>query len=194
MQKLTRDDLFSLEQYADERMAFRQRVMGHKRGRTLAVGPNVTLLFEDRLTIQYQIQEMLRVERIFEADAIQDELDAYNPLIPDGDNFKATMLIEFPDTRERRQALAKLIDIERCVWVRANGHERVVAMANEDIDRANPDKTSAVHFLRFNLDGDSIAAIRDGAAINIGIDHPEYQHAVEPVLENLRTSLLADLD
>ncbi|HET7586848.1 MAG TPA: DUF3501 family protein [Gammaproteobacteria bacterium] len=194
MEKLTRDDLLSLEQYADKRMEFRQRALAHKRDRNLAIGPNVTLLFEDRLTIQYQIQEMLRVERIFESAGIQDELDAYNPLIPDGRNWKATMLIEFPDVNERRQALARLIDIEDKVWVQVNGCERIVAVADEDLERGTPEKTAAVHFLRFDLDDASIRALKDGASVSAGVDHPEYQHSVGPILENIRRSLLADLD
>jgi hypothetical protein len=194
MEKLTRNDLLSLEQYAEQRRDFRRRVMAHKRDRKLAVGPNVTLLFEDRLTIQYQVQEMLRAERIFEPDAIQDELDAYNPLIPDGHNLKATMLVEFPDREERRRALARLIGLEDHVWVETPDHERAHAIANEDIDRANPEKTSAVHFLRIELDEASIGALKEGAAINVGIDHPQYRHAVEPVPDNVRKALLADLE
>ncbi|HET6726353.1 MAG TPA: DUF3501 family protein [Gammaproteobacteria bacterium] len=194
MEKLTRDDLLSLEQYADKRMEFRQRVLGHKRDRKLPIGPNVTLLFEDRLTIQYQIQEMLRVERIFEAAGIQEELDAYNPLIPDGQNWKATMLIEFPDVDERRVALKQLVGIERQVWVQATGCDRIIAVADEDLERATPEKTSAVHFLRFDLDDESVQALKSGASIGAGIDHPEYGYTVGPVLENLRRSLLADLE
>ncbi|HET7371434.1 MAG TPA: DUF3501 family protein [Gammaproteobacteria bacterium] len=194
MEKLTRDDLLSLEQYSNKRMEFRQRALAHKRDRNLAIGPNVTLLFEDRLTIQYQIQEMLRVERIFESAGIQDELDAYNPLIPDGRNWKATMLIEFPDVAERRQALARLIDIERKIWVQVNGCERVTAIADEDLERGTPEKTSAVHFLRFDLDEAMVSALKDGASVSAGVDHPEYQHSVAPVLENIRRSLLADLE
>ncbi|HET7308237.1 MAG TPA: DUF3501 family protein [Gammaproteobacteria bacterium] len=194
MEKLTREDLLSLEQYTDKRMEFRQRVLGHKRDRNLAIGPNVTLLFEDRLTIQYQIQEMLRVERIFEAAGIQDELEAYNPLIPNGRNWKATMLIEFPDVTERREALSRLVGIEHQVWVQVKGCARITAVADEDLERATPEKTSAVHFLRFDLDDNSIGLLKDGASLGAGVDHPEYRHTVEPVLENLRRSLLADID
>jgi hypothetical protein len=194
MESLRREDLFSLEDYAARRTEFRSRVLAHKRNRTLGIGANVTLLFEDRLTIQYQIQEMLRVERIFEPAGIQDELDAYNPLIPDGRNWKATMLIEFPDVEERKRALARLVGIEDNVWFQVAGCERITALADEDLDRATPEKTAAVHFLRVDLDAASVTALKDGASLAVGIDHQQYRHAVDPVADEIRRSLVGDLD
>ena len=179
----------SLERYARERAAFRGRVLEHKRARQLQVGPNTTWSFEDRLTIQYQIQEMLRIERIFEPAGILDELAAYNPLIPDGSNWKVTLLIEFADPEERRAALARLRGIEARCWVQIAGHARVAAIADEDLPRANEEKTAAVHFLRFELSGAMIAALRSGAALAAGIDHEHYRHALTvpaPVREALR--------
>ena len=164
----------------------------HKRDRQLAVGPHVTWLFEDRLTIQYQVQEMLRVERIFEPEGIEEELESYNPLIPDGGNWKVTLLIEFPDESERRRQLSQLKGIEDRCWVQVTGHERVFAIADEDLDRENDDKTSAVHFLRFELTPPMISTLRDGAALAVGIDHDHYQHAIQPVRDACRISLLAD--
>jgi hypothetical protein len=193
MNKLSVDDLFSLERYARERPAFRAKVLEHKRPRQLAVGPNTTWLFEDRLTVQYQVQEMLRAERIFEPEGIEDELSSYNPLIPDGQNWKVTLLIEFPDERERRQQLSKLKGIEDRAWVQAAGHERVYAIADEDLERENEEKTSSVHFLRFELTGPMIAALRGGAAVSAGIDHEHYRHAVEPLSAATRQTLIADL-
>lgn len=194
MQKLQRKDLWSLEDYAQKRDAFRAQVMQHKRTRTLHIGPNVTLLFEDRLTMQYQVQEMLRAERIFEAAGIQDELNAYNPLIPDGGNLKATMLIEFEDVTERQQALARLVGIEDVVWVQVAGFDKVNAVADEDMERETADKTSSVHFLRFELTGEMVKALKSGAALNAGISHANYQHVQQPVSEPLRQALVADLD
>jgi len=191
--KLTREDLYSLEQYAEVRKDFRIRVLAHKQHRLVAIGPLATLYFEDRLTMQYQIQEMLRVERIFEAGGIQDELDAYNPLIPDGSNWKATFMIEVPDEAERRRVLARLVGVEDRVWVRVGDAERVYAIADEDMDRTTADKTSSVHFLRFELTPDMVAAAKRGAAIGMGIDHPEYRHEAAAVPEPVRTSLVADL-
>jgi len=191
--KLTREDLYSLEQYAEVRKDFRIRVLAHKQHRLVAIGPLATLYFEDRLTMQYQIQEMLRVERIFEAEGIQDELDAYNPLIPDGSNWKATFMIEVPDEAERRRVLARLVGVEDRVWVRVGDAERVYAIADEDMDRTTADKTSSVHFLRFELTPDMVAAAKRGAAIGMGIDHPEYRHEAAAVPEPVRTSLVADL-
>jgi len=184
----------TLEQYARERAAFRARVLEHKRVRQLQVGPNSTWSFEDRLTVQYQIQEMLRIERIFEPEGILDELAAYNPLIPDGSNWKATLLIEFAEPLERRAALAMLKGIETHCWVRVAGHARVPAIADEDLPRTNEEKTSAVHFLRFELDPAMIGALRAGAALGLGVDHDHYRYAVEPVPPEVRTALLADLD
>jgi len=194
MQKLTRDDLYSLEDYATRRAEFRAQVMAHKRVRVLPVGPNVTLHFEDRLTMHYQVQEMLRAERVFEAAGIDEELSAYNPLIPDGSNLKVTMMVEFADPDERAVALGKLLGVEDRVWVRVGESERSYAIADEDMDRSTDDKTSSVHFLRLELSESMVAAAKAGAAIGVGVDHPEYQHSVDPVNEALRDSLSGDLD
>ena len=192
MTALTRADLLSLERYAVERPAFRARVIAHKKRRQLALGAHLTLCFEDRLTIQYQVQEMLRIERIFEPGGIDDELAAYNPLIPDGRNWKATLLLEYPDVDERRAALSVLVGIETRVWVEVAGHARVFAIADEDLERSRADKTSSVHFLRFELDAPMVGALRTGAALSAGVDHPAYAAAVE-VGAGLREALLADL-
>ena len=194
MKKLAREDLLSLERYAAERPAFRERVIHHKRARRLPIGPNATLHFEDRLTMQYQVQEILRTERIFEAAEIEAELDAYNPLIPDGANWKATFMIEFDDEDERRVALGRLVGIEDRVWTRIGGSPPVWAFADEDLERATEDKTSSVHFLRFELTPELAAAAGGGAPIAVGIDHPEYSHDADPVSEAVRASLAADLD
>jgi hypothetical protein len=193
MQKLSRQDLMTLEQYAVERPRLRAEIIAHKQLRTLQVGPNMTWLFEDRATIRYQVLEMLRVERIFEAAGIQDELDAYNPLIPSGSNWKATLLLEFPDPAARQVALSKLIGVEDRCWVRVSEMERVFAIADEDLERENADKTSAVHFLRFELSAPMIQHVHAGAALAAGIDHAHYRHSVEPLPEALRRSLSADL-
>ncbi len=190
---IERDSLLSLEAYARQRAQFRAEVIAHKKLRTLAVGPHVTLLFEDELTIRYQVQEMLRIERIFEEAGIDDELEAYNPLVPDGQNWKATMLIEFPDEAERHQWLGRLIGVEDRVWVRVAGFEPVFAIADEDLERENEAKTSSVHFLRFELGAGRVAALKSGAALAVGIDHPAYAAVVEPVPEPIRTSLCGDL-
>jgi hypothetical protein len=192
MNKLTRQDLLSLERYATERSAFRARVMAHKKGRQVAIGPNATLYFEDRLTVQYQIQEMLRIERLFEAREIEGELAAYNPLMPDGSNWKATFMLEFPEVEARRTALAALIGIEDRVWVQVDGHDKVYAIADEDLERENAEKTSAVHFLRFELAPPMAAAVRDGAGLAMGIDHPAFQQRVE-LAATTRAALAADL-
>ncbi|TXH69727.1 MAG: DUF3501 family protein [Thiothrix sp.] len=176
MTKLTRADLMSLEQYAEQRSAFREKVLAHKAARQVAIGPNATLYFEDRLTIQYQIQEMLRVERIFEAAGIEEELAAYNPLIPDGANWKATFMLEFPNPEERKLWLAKLIGIERQTWVQINGFDPVLAIANEDLSRETAEKTAAVHFMRFELSAGMVAAVKAGAQVSIGINHPNYTY------------------
>lgn len=194
MQKLTRDDLYSLEKYSAMRSQFRAEVMEHKKNRQVPVGPNATLYFEDRLIMQYQIQEMLRAERIFESDGIQEELDAYNPLIPDGNNWKATFMIEYPDEVQRKQALADLIGIEDRVWVKVEGFEPVYAIADEDLERETEEKTSSVHFLRFDLQPDMIGAAKDGAAISVGIDHERYDHKLDPLPANIRDALAGDLD
>lgn len=193
VQKLTPTDLMSLEHYARERDAFRARVLEHKRHRQLAVGPNLTWCFEDRLTIQYQVQEMLRAERIFEPEGIAEELAAYNPLIPDGTNWKATLLIEFPDVAERQRQLALLKGIERRCWVEVRGHSAVYAIADEDLERENEEKTSAVHFLSFALTPEMIAALRGGTVLAAGVDHEHYRHWVDPVPEAVREALIADL-
>jgi hypothetical protein len=193
MEKLSASDLLSLEQYARQRPAMRTRVLEHKRARQLAVGPNVTWLFEDRLTIQYQVQEMLRVERIFEPEGIEDELGSYNPLIPDGSNWKATLLIEFTDEAERRVRLTQLKGVEDRCWVQVSGHARVHAIADEDLERENEEKTSAVHFLRFELTPAMVAAMKSGAALSVGIDHDQYRHEMAPVADAVRAALAADL-
>ena len=191
--KLQPADLFSLEQYAKSRKEFRARVIAHKKVRTIPVGPNTTWCFEDRLTVQYQVQEMLRVERIFEAEGIEEELAAYNPLIPDGSNWKATLLIEFPDAEERRRELARLKGIEDRCWAQVAGHARVYAIADEDLERENDHKTSSVHFLRFELTPAMVASARSGAAVSLGIDHEHYTHAVDPLGSSQRDALVKDL-
>jgi hypothetical protein len=190
--KLTIADLWKLEDYVRERAAFRHKVLEHKKDRMLAVGPNMTLVFEDRLTMQYQVQEMLRIERSFEPAAIQEELDAYNPLIPSGREWIATCLIEFPDVEERKRRLAELRAVERTVWARVGDRPRFGARANEDLERSNEQKTSAVHFLRFELDAAAVAALRAGAAVRFGVDHASYRHEVVAPAP-VRTSLMADL-
>lgn len=192
--KLSKSDLWGLEEYADRREQFRTEVMEHKKSRQVAIGPNATLYFEDKMVMQYQIQEMLRIERIFEKQAIQEELDTYNPLIPDGSNWKATFMVEISDIEERKIALAKLIGIEKKVWVRIGEHEKVNPIANEDLERETEEKTSSVHFLRFELTPEMVAAAKAGETISMGIDHENYMHAVDVVSENIRQSLVNDLD
>ncbi|UCE75960.1 MAG: DUF3501 family protein [Gammaproteobacteria bacterium] len=194
MDKLTRADLYPLEQYAEVRSAFRAQVIEHKKNRRVPLGPIAALYFEDRLTMHYQIQEMLRAERIFEPQGIQEELDAYNPLIPDGSNLKATFMIEVPDEYERRDKLVELRGIENDVWVRIDGFEPVFAIADEDLERENAEKTSSVHFLRFELTPAMVEAARNGAAMGVGITHNAYTQQLEPLPENIRVSLLGDLD
>jgi hypothetical protein len=194
MQKLTRDKLFTLEKYAEVRKDFREKVINHKKNRQLHLGPNATLYFEDALTMQYQVQEMLRVERIFEAAGIQEELDAYNPLIPDGKNWKATFMIEFDDEAERRKQLAKMINIEKTIWMKVEGCDKVIPIANEDLERTTEEKTSSVHFLRFELIDPMIKTLKGGAKLSAGIDHDAYRYTVDPVPENIRLSLIQDLD
>jgi len=193
MEKISRDSLMSLEAYAKARKEFRARVLAHKKHRTLHVGDHVTLVFEDELTIRYQVQEMLRVERIFEEDGIQDELDAYNPLIPDGRNFKATMMIEYEDEKERRAALALLKGVEERTWVRVEGCAPVYAIADEDLDRETEEKTSSVHFLRFELTDEMAEALKYGMTLSIGVDHPHYTARVDPVAAEVRAALVRDL-
>ena len=194
MEKLTRESLYSLEQYAGLRDRFRDDVMAHKRNRRLALGTNATLYFEDRMTMQYQVQEMLRIERTFEADGIQEELDAYNPLIPDGSNWKATFMVEFPDVDERKAMLSRLVGIEEKTWLQVGDLDRIWPIADEDLERADADKTSAVHFLRFELSPEQVRALKDGSPLAAGIDHEIYQVEIRPVAENIRQSLLKDLD
>lgn len=193
MDKLDIGDLYSLEEYARHRDEFRARVMEHKRHRRLQLGEHLTLCFEDRLTMQYQIQEMLRAERIFEDDGIREELAAYNPLIPDGHNWKATLLIEFPDPAERAWQLQRLVGIEHRIWVQVDGFAPVTAIADEDLERSTAHKTSAVHFLRFELTPEMIAALKNGASLAAGVDHPEYSFRSQALPELLRESLVADL-
>jgi hypothetical protein len=193
MNKLTPADLLSLEQYHKQRPKLRAEVLAHKRNRHVEIGPNVTLYFEDRLTMQYQVQEMLRVERIFETEAIEEELAAYNPLIPDGTNLKATMMLEYPDVAERRAALARLGGIESVVYVEVDGLGRVAAIADEDMPRTEADKTAAVHFLRFELDPKMREALRNGAPLKFGVDHEHYRHEIVTSAA-VNSSLAADLD
>ncbi len=194
MNKLSRKDLWSLEEYAERRSEFRHRVLAHKKHRQVALGEHARLYFEDRLTIQYQIQEMLRIERVFEAAGIQDELDAYNPLISDGCNWKATFMIEYEDVAERQEKLAQLLGIEDKVWARVDGFDKVFPIADEDMDRSTMDKTSAVHFLRFELTPAMIHGLKAGAGLAFGCDHPAYPLAGEAVADDIRESLLGDLD
>ena len=194
MDKLSRDDLYSLEQYAEARPAFREKVLAHKRDRRLDLGTNAALYFEDRLTMQYQVQEMLRIERIFEAEGINEELEAYNPLIPDGSNGKATFMVEFPEVEERRAMLSQLLGIEDRVYVQVADFDRVFAISDEDLERADETKTSAVHFMRFELSPEHVAALKSGASLIAGIDHENYRVEVSPVADNIRASLVNDLD
>jgi hypothetical protein len=191
--RITPDSLMTLEAYARSRKDFREKVIAHKRARTVHLGEHVTLLFEDELTMRYQIQEMLRIEKIFEEAGIRDEIDAYDPLVPDGANFKATMLIEYEDPEERKRALARLKGIEDPTCIAAEGHPRVHAIADEDLDRETDEKTSSVHFLRFELTDGMIASLKAGAALAVGVDHPALTASIEAVGEATRASLLRDL-
>ena len=193
MQKLSRGSLMTLEAYAKSRKEFRAQVIAHKKSRSVHLGEHLTLLFEDELTVRYQVQEMLRIEKIFEDQGIQDEIDAYNPLIPDGRNFKATMLIEYEDVDERRDALAKLKGVEGRVWIRVEGCAPVHAIADEDLERENEEKTSSVHFLRFELTGEMAESLKYGVGLAIGVDHPHYSARLDPVAPEVRASLIADL-
>ena len=193
MQKLTREDLFSLEQYAQKRAEFRKQVLEHKKSRQVYLGPNATLYFEDRLTMQYQIQEMLRIEKIFEADGIKEELDAYNPLIPDGTNWKATFMIEYGDVEERQKVLQNLVGVEDKVYVQVKGFDKSFAIADEDLERNTEVKTSAVHFMRFELTAAMIKAVKEGAAVAMGIDYAGFEQIVDPVPASVRDSLANDL-
>ena len=193
MPVIQRDSLMTLEAYAKARKEFRARVLAHKKPRTVHLGEHITLIFEDELTLRYQIQEMLRIEKAFEEEAIQDELDVYNPLVPDGSNFKATMLIEYENVEERRVALMRLKGVEDCVWVAVDGCARVLAIADEDLPRSNEVKTSAVHFLRFELSPDMVAAMKRGAALAVGVDHPACTVQIPKVDAATRDALAADL-
>ena len=193
MKKLTRGDLLSLEQYAAERARLRSEVIAHKQLRNVQVGPNMTWCFEDYTTIRYQVLEMLRAERIFESEGIQGEIDAYNPLIPDGSNWKVTLLLEFPDPEVRRVALEKLIGVEDRCWIRVSEMERVFAIADEDMERENADKTSAVHFLRFELSPSMVEAMKSGASLSLGVDHEQYRHLQSPLPAAIRDKLCRDL-
>jgi hypothetical protein len=193
VKKLARGDLLSLEQYATDRARLRSEVIAHKQLRNVQVGPNMTWCFEDYTTIRYQVLEMLRAERIFESDGIQGEIDAYNPLIPDGSNWKVTLLLEFPDPEVRRAALEKLIGVEDRCWIRVSEMERVFAIADEDMERENADKTSAVHFLRFELSPSMVEAMKSGASLSLGVDHEQYRHLQSPVPGAIRDTLSRDL-
>jgi len=193
MPKIQPDSLMTLEAYARNRKEFRAKVMAHKKDRSVALGDHVTLIFEDELTIRYQVQEMLRIERIFEQEGIQGELEAYNPLIPDGRNFKATMMIEYPDVDERKHALARLKGIEDRVWVQVEGCEKVHAIADEDLERETEEKTSSVHFLRFELTDEMAASLKYGVGLGIGVDHPAYSAEIAALPSNIRKSLVNDL-
>jgi hypothetical protein len=194
MNKITRNGLLSLEKYAEVREKFREEVMAHKKNRQLHIGPNATLYFENVLTMHYQIQEMLRVERIFEAEGIKEELNTYNPLIPDGRNWKATFMLEFDEPEERKVQLSKMIGIESKVWMKIDDFEKIIPVADEDLERNTEDKTSSVHFLRFELGSGMIDSLKQGAVLSAGIDHDAYQHTVDAVPDNIKLSLLDDLD
>lgn len=193
MSKLSHEDLYGLEEYARVRPEFRARVMQHKTNRRVPIGDHATLYFEDALTMQYQVQEMLRIERIFEPEGIQEELDVYNPLIPDGNNWKATFMVEYEDENERKQALSRLIGIERALWVQVDGFDKVYPIANEDLDRETEDKTSSVHFVRFELSPEMVAAAKSGSRVSMGIEHDAYNHYVDDIPADIKQSLIADL-
>ncbi len=193
MNKLTRKDLYSLEDYSEMRDEYRKKVMAHKTNRRLELGNHVLLTFEDRFIMQYQIQEMLKAEKIFESAAIEEELDTYNPLIPDGSNWKATLLIQYTDVEERQRQLALLIGIEDLIWMQVDGFDKIYAIADEDLERANEVKTSAVHFMRFELDQAMVVAAKAGADVSAGVEHKNYQAVIKPIADNIRDSLTADL-
>jgi hypothetical protein len=193
MAQISRESLWTLEHYSRIRNQFRQEVIAHKKLRQVALGDHITLFFEDEKTIRYQVQEMLRIEKTFEESGIQDELEAYNPLIPDGRNFKCTMMIEYPDPEIRKVELGKLKGVEDRVWVQVEGREKVFAIADEDLDRENDEKTSSVHFMRFELDEDMAGALKYGVSLAMGVDHPHYQVTVDPVAPETRAALVKDL-
>ena len=192
MTKIARNSLLSLEDYAKQRPEIRAEAMRLKRIRSVFIGPNMTLQFENEATIRYQVQEMLRIEKTFEEDGIMDELEAYNPLIPDGTNLKCTQMIEFPDEEERKVKLAELVDVENRTYIQVQGFDRVYAIADEDLERANSEKTSSVHFSRFEFTTDMIAAIKNGAAIAMGSDHPNYNYRVDEIDPETQGSLIED--
>ncbi|MCP4936939.1 MAG: DUF3501 family protein [bacterium] len=194
MPHLTTSDLYSLEEYARIRTDYRATIMAHKKNRALSIGPNATLYFEDQQTMQYQVQEMLRIEKIFEQAGIDDELEAYNPLIPDGNNWKATFMIEYDDVEERQVMLGKLLGIEKVTWMQVEGFDKVTPITNEDLDRETENKTSSVHFMRFQLSKEMIDALKNGTPLNAGIDHEHYRHSVSPIAPNIHDSLTDDLD
>ena len=191
--KLTRDDLYTLEKYAEIRNDFRKKIIAHKENRRVELGDHLVLFFEDKLIMQYQIQEMLKAEKIFEAEGIEEELAAYNPLIPDGDNWKATMMIQYADVEQRQAMLAKLIGIEDTVWMQVEGFDKIFAIADEDLERDNAEKTSAVHFMRFQPSPEMIAAARQGAKLSCGVDHENYRAQLSPLPDNVADSLRQDL-
>lgn len=193
MKKIAKEDLYSLEEYSAMRAEFRQQMMAHKKNRVLRLGEHATMHFEDRVLMQYQIQEMLRAEKIFDAEGIQEEIDAYNPLIPDGANWKATFMLEYDDENIRKQRLAELKGVEKTVWVQVDGFDKVNPICNEDLERETEEKTSSVHFMRFELSADMVKAAKDGAAIGAGIDHEKYSVSVNAVAEGMRQSLAEDL-
>ncbi|WP_419603117.1 DUF3501 family protein [Thiolapillus sp.] len=193
MNKLKREDLMSLEEYDQARPEFRQKVMAHKKNRLVRLNENAALYFEDQLTMQYQVQEMLRIEKIFDAQGIQEELDTYNPLIPDGSNWKVTFMLEYPDVEERKKMLARLPGIEDKVWVRVDDLEKIYPIANEDLERTTEEKTSSVHFMRFELTDEMIVAAKQGASVSMGIDHDEFTVEVSPVAVETAASLVNDL-
>ena len=193
MPRISLDSLMTLEAYARARNEFRAKVLAHKKHRTIPLGANITLLFEDELTIRYQVQEMLRVEKIFDEAGIRDEIEAYDSLIPDGSNLKATMMIEYPDVEERKRMLARLKGVEDRVWVQAEGFPKVYAVADEDLERENDEKTSAVHFVRFEFTEDMKAALKQGAGLGIGVDHPTYRAETAALPMEARSALVADL-
>jgi hypothetical protein len=193
MTKLSHEDLYGLEEYARIRPEFRAKVMQHKVNRRVPIGDHATLYFEDELTMKYQVQEMLRLERIFEPEIIQEELDVYNPLIPDGSNWKATFMVEYEDENERKLALSKLIGIESRLWIQVDGFDKVYPIANEDLDRETEDKTSSVHFVRFELSPEMVTAAKSGSSVSMGIEHDAYNHYVENIPAEVKQSLIADL-
>ena len=193
MNKLTRKDLYSLEQYSEMRNDYRKKVMAHKENRRVELGDHVLLSFEDRLIMQYQIQEMLKAEKIFDAEGIEEELDVYNPMIPDGSNWKATMLIQYTDVSERQRELARLIGIENQVWMQVENFEKIYAIADEDLERDNEEKTSAVHFMRFELSDEMVIAAKSGSAISAGVEHKNYMETIQPLTNNVRDALVGDL-